>query len=109
MAFIRGLLLWSLLLLISCAAGDLLDDIETALENAVDCAGGQALMVPLKALAALGNDAFVDTIVTICQHLNVMLFLDLLGSPTATNIFSAAGRRRRLCRCCRGTRTNSSA
>ncbi|EIN09661.1 sphingomyelin phosphodiesterase [Punctularia strigosozonata HHB-11173 SS5] len=58
-------------LIASHVAADLLSDIETALENAVDCASGHVLMVPLQALAALGNDAFVDTIVAICQDFNL--------------------------------------
>ncbi|KII87717.1 hypothetical protein PLICRDRAFT_176497 [Plicaturopsis crispa FD-325 SS-3] len=49
--------------LLGLAAGSLL----SALENAVDCASCHALLLPLQALAHLGNDAFVDTIVAVCQ------------------------------------------
>ena len=53
------------------AAADVLSDIESALESAVDCGGCHALLVPLQALAHLGNDNFVNTIVTICETFKV--------------------------------------
>ncbi|GJF00288.1 sphingomyelin phosphodiesterase [Phanerochaete sordida] len=49
------------------AAGDLLSDIENALANATDCASCHALLLPLQTLAHLGNAAFVDTIVALCD------------------------------------------
>ncbi|KZV71062.1 sphingomyelin phosphodiesterase [Peniophora sp. CONT] len=60
-------------LLLSVALGalgvraDLLNDILTALEQAVDCAGCNTLLVPVQTLAHLGNDAFVDTFTSICK------------------------------------------
>ncbi|KIM91286.1 hypothetical protein PILCRDRAFT_507 [Piloderma croceum F 1598] len=55
----------------SCTARDLLAETLTAFENAVDCKSCHALLVPLKALAELGNSAFVDTIVTLCETLKL--------------------------------------
>ena len=51
--------------------GDLLSDIESALENATDCASCHALLVPLQKLAHMGNGAFVNTMVSVCQDLEV--------------------------------------
>ena len=60
-----------LLVLASCTAGSLLDEVLTAFEHAVDCGSCHALLVPLKALALLGDSTFVDTLVTVCQTLKV--------------------------------------
>jgi hypothetical protein len=57
----------------SCTARDLLAETLTAFENAVDCASCHALLVPLHALAMLGNSAFVDTIVALCETLKVSI------------------------------------
>jgi hypothetical protein len=53
------------------AAGSILDDILAAFKHAVDCGSCHALLVPLKALAELGDSAFVDTIVTLCKTVKV--------------------------------------
>ncbi|KII87716.1 hypothetical protein PLICRDRAFT_176496 [Plicaturopsis crispa FD-325 SS-3] len=53
--------------LLGLVAGSLLSDIESALENAIDCASCHALLLPLQALAHLGNDPFVGTVVAVCQ------------------------------------------
>lgn len=59
--------------LLGLARGDLLDDILTALEDAVDCASCDALLVPIQALAHLGNDAFVDVFTDLCELVQVRL------------------------------------
>ncbi|KIP02824.1 hypothetical protein PHLGIDRAFT_277143 [Phlebiopsis gigantea 11061_1 CR5-6] len=64
MRFLQAL---SFLALWRAASADLLGDIESALEKAVDCASCHTLLTPLQTLAHLGNDDFVDTIVTICE------------------------------------------
>jgi sphingomyelin phosphodiesterase len=51
--------------------GSPLDEILTALGNAVDCGSCHALLVPLQVLALLGDSAFVDTIITLCHKLKV--------------------------------------
>lgn len=60
-----------LLGLANAARADLLDDILSALESAVDCAGCNALLVPIQALAHLGNDAFVATFTSLCELVGV--------------------------------------
>ncbi|KXN83061.1 Sphingomyelin phosphodiesterase [Leucoagaricus sp. SymC.cos] len=45
----------------------LVDDIVTALTQAVDCDSCHALLIPLKGLAALGNSAFSDTMAAVCK------------------------------------------
>ena len=57
----------------SCTARGLLVETLTAFENAVDCESCHALLVPLQALAVLGNSAFVDTIVALCETLKVSI------------------------------------
>lgn len=54
-------------------AGSLLSEIATGIENASDCASCHALLIPLQTLAHLGNDAFVDTMVTICDTFKVRI------------------------------------
>ncbi|GLB42398.1 putative converts sphingomyelin to ceramide [Lyophyllum shimeji] len=53
------------------ARGSLVDDIVNAIENAVDCAGCHALLVPLQGLALLGDAAFDATFIAVCQALKV--------------------------------------
>ncbi|EKM50588.1 uncharacterized protein PHACADRAFT_263949 [Phanerochaete carnosa HHB-10118-sp] len=66
--FFKGLFGTLLLLaLLHGASGDLLSEIESALQNATDCASCHLLLIPLQTLAHLGNDAFVDTIVSVCD------------------------------------------
>lgn len=50
---------------------DLVDDILTEIEDLAECSACQGLLVVLQALAHLGNDAFSDTIVEICELLQV--------------------------------------
>jgi hypothetical protein len=54
------------------AKRDLISDILTAIEDATTCAGCEALLIILKTVAALGNDDFVDVIVSVCQDLVIM-------------------------------------
>ncbi|KAF8478320.1 sphingomyelin phosphodiesterase [Gautieria morchelliformis] len=69
---IVSLSLWFALLgFITLSNADLLDDILTALKNAVDCTSCHALLIPLQALAHMGNDAFSDTFTTICDTLKL--------------------------------------
>ncbi|EKM49763.1 uncharacterized protein PHACADRAFT_106798 [Phanerochaete carnosa HHB-10118-sp] len=66
--FFKGLLgTLPLLTLLRSASGDLLREIEDALKNATDCSSCHALLVPLQTLAHLGDDAFVDTFVSVCD------------------------------------------
>ncbi|TDL22142.1 sphingomyelin phosphodiesterase [Rickenella mellea] len=58
-------------LLATCAFGSILDTILKALESAVDCPSCHALLIPLQGLAHLGNDAFVNTFVSICKDLKL--------------------------------------
>lgn len=64
---------WALfaLALSSLTTASLVGDILQALEDAVDCGTCHALLVPLQVLANLGNTAFVDMIVAVCQTLKV--------------------------------------
>lgn len=51
---------------------DIISDIVSALENAVDCASCQAVLLPpVQLLADLGDDAFVATFTEICETLQV--------------------------------------
>jgi sphingomyelin phosphodiesterase len=54
------------------AKRDLLSDILDDIEDAASCAACEALLVVLKTVAALGNDAFVDVIVEVCEALVIM-------------------------------------
>jgi sphingomyelin phosphodiesterase len=63
--------LFIVFILSSCAAGSLLDEILTAFKNAIDCGSCHALLVPLKVLALLGNSAFVNTTITLCETFKV--------------------------------------
>lgn len=72
----------TLFALSTSVSADLLSDVETAFENAVDCASCHALLIPLQTLAHLGNDAFVDTIVTVCKTFQVSIHL--LGPPSCS-------------------------
>lgn len=59
----------------SCNASSV-DDVLSALQNAVDCASCHAVVLPvLKGLAAIGNDAFVTVLTQICEITKVALFL----------------------------------
>lgn len=64
---------WALraLLLVSATSASLVDDILNALDEAVTCTACHALFVPLKALAELGDAAFVDAFTTVCMALKV--------------------------------------
>lgn len=54
---------------LSCAAGTLIDEmLLTPFENCGSC---RAILLQLQALALLGDSAFVDTIVGLCDVLNV--------------------------------------
>ncbi|KAF8591354.1 sphingomyelin phosphodiesterase [Ramaria rubella] len=53
------------------AKADILDDILTALENAVDCPSCMALLEPMQTLAHMGDEAFADTFTTICETLKL--------------------------------------
>lgn len=53
------------------ARRDLVSDILTDIENLAECSACQGLLVVLQALAHLGNDAFTDVIVDICQALEI--------------------------------------
>lgn len=57
--------------LLGAVRADLGDEILTALEQAVDCAGCNALLVPVQTLAHLGNDAFDETWTSICELAHV--------------------------------------
>ena len=46
--------------LLGVVLADLPNDILTALEQATECAACDALLVPIQALAHLGNDDFVS-------------------------------------------------
>lgn len=50
---------------------DLVSDILTDIEDLAECSACQALLVVLQALAHLGNDAFTDTIVEVCELLEI--------------------------------------
>ncbi|THH12668.1 hypothetical protein EW146_g7480 [Bondarzewia mesenterica] len=51
---------------------DIFDSILTALEHATTCAACHAVLLPpLQFLAQLGNDAFVDVLVELCQTLKL--------------------------------------
>lgn len=53
------------------AKRDLVSDILTDIEDLAECSACQALLVVLQALAHLGNDAFTDTIVEVCELLEI--------------------------------------
>ncbi|KAG6829815.1 hypothetical protein H0H87_010044 [Tephrocybe sp. NHM501043] len=60
------------LLLFSCAVrGSLVDDIVDAIVNAVSCASCHALLVPLQAVAVIGDSAFSDTFIAVCKIVHV--------------------------------------
>ena len=61
--------------LLGVARADLLNDILTALEQATECAACDALLVPIQALAHLGNDDFVSVFSSICKLVGVRLDL----------------------------------
>lgn len=50
---------------------DIVSDLLTEIEDLAECSACQALLVVLQALAHLGNDAFTDVIVEICQVLEI--------------------------------------
>lgn len=50
---------------------DEVSDILTAIEDLAECSACQALLLVLQALAHLGNDAFSDVIIDVCQALGV--------------------------------------
>lgn len=50
---------------------DLVSDILTDIEDLAECTACQGLLVVLQALAHLGNDAFTDVIVEICEVLEI--------------------------------------
>lgn len=64
---------FGLLGLVALSNADLLDEILTALKNAVDCNSCHSLLVPLKVLAHMGNDAFSHTFTTICETQKVCI------------------------------------
>ena len=64
-------LLFALLLFSTCVLGNLVGDIIHALQSAVDCGGCHALLVPLQVLAHLGDKAFSDTLIGVCNALHV--------------------------------------
>ena len=45
----------------------LIDDILTAIQNMDDCSSCLEVLVPLQALAVLGNETFVESLTTICD------------------------------------------
>lgn len=66
------------------SAQDLLDEILTALKNAVDCTSCHSLLIPLQELANMGDEAFSNTFITICETLKVCInFLPVLMIPEA--------------------------
>ncbi|KAF8591353.1 sphingomyelin phosphodiesterase [Ramaria rubella] len=72
MRLAQALSAWlSLFGLLSFSKADLLDDILTALENAVDCASCHSLLVPVQTLAHQGDSNFSETFTTICQTLKL--------------------------------------
>lgn len=73
--FNRPSFVFVIALCLSFVNGDLLSDILTAIENAVDCASCHALVVPLQVLAHLGNSDFVSLITDICTDLGVSFAL----------------------------------
>ena len=60
-----------LLCLCAFVHGSLVDDIVNAIENAASCATCHALLVPLEGVALLGDSAFTDTFVEVCEALGV--------------------------------------
>ncbi|KZV71061.1 sphingomyelin phosphodiesterase [Peniophora sp. CONT] len=62
-----ALCIFAVLGLLGAARADLLDDILTALEQAVECAACDALLIPIQTLAHIGNDAFVDVFASLCK------------------------------------------
>ncbi|KKY17767.1 putative sphingomyelin phosphodiesterase [Phaeomoniella chlamydospora] len=50
---------------------DTISDILTDIEEALECTACETLLVVLKALAHLGNDAFVDVITAVCTDLGI--------------------------------------
>ncbi|KAI0030554.1 sphingomyelin phosphodiesterase [Vararia minispora EC-137] len=64
----RGVsLLFTALTLSAVARADLISEIVTALESAVECGACNAALVPIQALAHLGNNAFVSGFTSICE------------------------------------------
>ncbi|KAJ7446916.1 sphingomyelin phosphodiesterase [Mycena galericulata] len=65
--------LTSLILLLPYATATVLqpETVINALRNAVDCDSCHALLVPLKAVAALGDAVFVDTLISTCKVLKL--------------------------------------
>lgn len=55
----------------TAAKRDLVSDILTEIEDLAECSACQGLLVVLQALAHLGNDAFTDTIIEVCELLEI--------------------------------------
>ncbi|KAG6846532.1 hypothetical protein H0H93_013379, partial [Arthromyces matolae] len=56
-----------ILLLCLVVRGSLVDDIVSAIEEAVTCTACHALLIPLQTLAVLGDAAFSDTFTEVCK------------------------------------------
>ncbi|TFK38175.1 Metallo-dependent phosphatase-like protein [Crucibulum laeve] len=68
-----SLRIWLVTLLFSlCVSASLVDDIISAIENAVDCASCHTLLVALQGLALLGDSIFDTTIITVCKTLKIV-------------------------------------
>lgn len=50
---------------------DLVDDLATGLESLTSCGSCKTLLVPLKAIAHLGDASFLSTLVTVCVGLGI--------------------------------------
>lgn len=53
------------------ARSSLADEIIAGLNNAADCASCHSLLVTFRATAALGDDAFVNSLKSLCKRLKV--------------------------------------
>ncbi|GAA5820836.1 hypothetical protein JCM11251_001836 [Rhodosporidiobolus azoricus] len=67
----RLLCLTIALLLAVCVYASFVDDFMGDVEAAISCATCIGLLAPLKALARVGDDAFVDTFVGACEKLGI--------------------------------------
>ncbi|KAG6827566.1 hypothetical protein H0H92_011289 [Tricholoma furcatifolium] len=61
----------ALLLCLCVVQGSLVDEIVNAIQDATSCAACHALLVPLQALAVLGNSAFTNAIIGVCKVVGI--------------------------------------
>lgn len=66
-------------LLIVCVYASFVDDFMGVVEAGISCGTCLGLLVPLRALAQMGDDAFVEFFVSFCTNLGVSSQLDGRG------------------------------